>query len=239
VDGGETEVEALNPYAFSVEGVKIDLTLLDPTKDSMRGYRGRLLPLRRLTIAFPPTRPSFPPFLPSFRFNRTSYGKKANLAPPSPFPTTMIYPVEVNFTAGLVRATSAISIASITTLRARSTSEGKPSSSHPPSLPPSLFPSLPPFLPLTFPPSRMKDVAQQQYSQGEAEYAAGMTKEVLPPAHSAGREGGREGGVWSRYRDNREWAASWIACGYERREGVRGKDSAQVTDFDKFSTTFC
>ncbi|KAM3569892.1 hypothetical protein VYU27_008026 [Nannochloropsis oceanica] len=33
---------------------------------------------------------------------------------------------------------------------------------------------------------RMKDVAQEQYSQGEAEYAAGMTKEVLPPAHSAG-----------------------------------------------------
>lgn len=33
---------------------------------------------------------------------------------------------------------------------------------------------------------RMKDVAQEQYTQGEAEFAAGMTKEVLPPAHGGG-----------------------------------------------------
>lgn len=32
----------------------------------------------------------------------------------------------------------------------------------------------------------MKDVAQEQYTQGEAEFAAGMTKEVLPPAHGGG-----------------------------------------------------
>mmetsp|Transcript_342 Transcript_342/g.436 ORF Transcript_342/g.436 Transcript_342/m.436 type:complete len:129 (+) Transcript_342:242-628(+) len=30
---------------------------------------------------------------------------------------------------------------------------------------------------------RLKDVVQEQYSQEEAERAAGMTKEVLPPAH--------------------------------------------------------
>jgi hypothetical protein len=32
---------------------------------------------------------------------------------------------------------------------------------------------------------RLKDVAQEQYSQKEAERAAGMTKEVLAPAHGA------------------------------------------------------
>ncbi len=26
-------------------------------------------------------------------------------------------------------------------------------------------------------------MAQEQYTQGEAEFAAGMTKEILPPAH--------------------------------------------------------
>lgn len=30
---------------------------------------------------------------------------------------------------------------------------------------------------------RLKDVAQQQYSQREADLAAGKTVEVLPPAH--------------------------------------------------------
>jgi len=34
--------------------------------------------------------------------------------------------------------------------------------------------------------SRLKDVAQQQYSQDEAEAAAGMTKEVLPSVHGSG-----------------------------------------------------
>lgn len=33
---------------------------------------------------------------------------------------------------------------------------------------------------------RMKDVAQEQYTQAEAEFAAGMTKEALPPAHCGG-----------------------------------------------------
>lgn len=32
-------------------------------------------------------------------------------------------------------------------------------------------------------PDRLKDVAQEQYTQREAEFAAGMTKEILPPAH--------------------------------------------------------
>jgi hypothetical protein len=33
---------------------------------------------------------------------------------------------------------------------------------------------------------RMKDVAQEQYTQSEAEFAAGMTKEILAPAHGGG-----------------------------------------------------
>lgn len=32
---------------------------------------------------------------------------------------------------------------------------------------------------------RMKDVAQEQYTQAEAERAAGMTREKYPPAHSS------------------------------------------------------
>lgn len=32
-------------------------------------------------------------------------------------------------------------------------------------------------------PSRMKDVAQEQYTQAEAERGAGMSKEKYPPAH--------------------------------------------------------
>ena len=34
---------------------------------------------------------------------------------------------------------------------------------------------------------RLQDVAQPQYSQEEADRAAGMTKEVLPPAHPVHR----------------------------------------------------
>ena len=30
---------------------------------------------------------------------------------------------------------------------------------------------------------RLKDLAQKQYTQGEADWGAGKTKEVLPPAH--------------------------------------------------------
>jgi hypothetical protein len=33
---------------------------------------------------------------------------------------------------------------------------------------------------------RLKDVAQKQYTQGEADEAAGMSKERLPPAHGGG-----------------------------------------------------
>jgi len=33
---------------------------------------------------------------------------------------------------------------------------------------------------------RLKDVAQEQYTQAEADAAAGKTKEVLPPAHPRG-----------------------------------------------------
>lgn len=32
---------------------------------------------------------------------------------------------------------------------------------------------------------RLKDVAQKQYSQKEAEWASGKSKEILPPAHSS------------------------------------------------------
>lgn len=40
-------------------------------------------------------------------------------------------------------------------------------------------------LPRLPPPDRMKDVAQEQYTQAEAERGAGMTKEKYPPAHPA------------------------------------------------------
>lgn len=39
---------------------------------------------------------------------------------------------------------------------------------------------------IQFVPDRLKDVAQEQYTQAEAEFAAGMTKEILPPAHGGG-----------------------------------------------------
>lgn len=32
--------------------------------------------------------------------------------------------------------------------------------------------------------TRLKDVAQAQYSQGEADWSAGMSKEILPPVHN-------------------------------------------------------
>ena len=35
---------------------------------------------------------------------------------------------------------------------------------------------------------RLKDVAQEQYTQAEAERGAGMTKEKYPPAHPALRQ---------------------------------------------------
>jgi len=36
---------------------------------------------------------------------------------------------------------------------------------------------------------RLKDVAQKQYSQEEADAAVGKTKEKLPPAHTARNKG--------------------------------------------------
>jgi hypothetical protein len=36
---------------------------------------------------------------------------------------------------------------------------------------------------------RLKDLAQEQYTQAEADRGAGMTKEVLPPAHPRNNEG--------------------------------------------------
>lgn len=39
--------------------------------------------------------------------------------------------------------------------------------------------------------SRLKDLAQKQYTKDEAEFAAGRTKERLPPAHPELQQGTR------------------------------------------------
>lgn len=39
----------------------------------------------------------------------------------------------------------------------------------------------------------MKDVAQEQYTQAEAERAAGMTREKYPPAHPVGSRSSETG----------------------------------------------